>query len=92
MVLPPDITKKMLKPSANVDFQRRLSELKFMYGASQTVPPTLINNTQSGIDTQYNGDIYQYGNITLTKEQARSTSVYELARLSNKLSIYSKVY
>lgn len=90
MVLPPDVTKKMLEPSANVDFQKRLSELQYMYGAKTSVPPTLVNNTQGGIGKQYNGDIYQYGNITLTREEAKNTSVYDLARLSNKLCIYSK--
>lgn len=89
IILPPSITKQMLKPSANKDFQKRLSELNYMYGASQTVPPTLISNTHDSIGEQHNGDIYQYGNITLTKEQARNTSVYDLARLSGKLSIYS---
>ena len=91
IILPPSITKQMLKPSANKDFQKRLSELNYMYGASQTVPPTLISNTHDSIGKQYNGDIYQYGNITLTREEAKNTSVYDLARLSNKLCIYSKV-
>lgn len=91
MILPPSVTKQMLKPSANKDFQQRLSELKFMYGASKTVPSTLIANTgDGGIEKQYNGDIYQYGNVTLTREEAKHTSVYDLVQLSNKLSIYSK--
>lgn len=91
MILPPSVTKQMLKPSANKDFQQRLSELKFMYGASKTVPSTLIANTgDGGIEKQYNGDIYQYGNVTLTREEAKHTSIYDLVQLSNKLSIYSK--
>lgn len=39
--------------------------------------------------SNYYGNTYTFGNFTLTEDQARSTSVYELARLSSALGLYN---
>lgn len=90
MVLPPDITSRMLTPVADERFERRIKELGFLYGAKNTLP------MQSGarfdnhaIGTQHNGNVYQFGGISISEGKARSTSVYELARMAQTLSISS---
>ena len=64
-------------------FSQRLSELGYLYGGRS------LAGRNAHIGTQNNGDTYNYGNITLTEAQARSTTVYELARLSRGLRAYS---
>lgn len=89
MVLPPEITKEMLKPSANTIFQERLAELGVMYGASPKLSSIANMATTSMIGQQYNST-YQCGDIVLTEEQAKGTTVYELAQLSRTLRIRNK--
>lgn len=86
MVLPPDITKKMLMPAASATFQQRMEELSFMYGKRN---PFEVGLERPSIGKQYNGDIYQMGGITLSEQQAKSTSVYDLARMSKNLRSYN---
>ena len=90
MVLPPDITSRMLTPVADERFEQRIKELGFLYGAKNTLP------MQSGarfdnhaIGTQHNGNVYQLGRISISEGKARTTSVYELARMAQTLTISS---
>ena len=83
MVLPPDITKAMLNPTRNAMFNQSMSELRYMYG---------LANSRKGMgiggDQYNNGTFYQYGGITLTESQAKSTTIYELAKMSRGLRSY----
>lgn len=90
MVLPPNITSKMLTPVADERFEQRIKELGFLYGAKNTLP------MQSGarfdnhaIGTQHNGNVYHLGGISISEGKARTTSVYELARMAQTLTISS---
>lgn len=83
MILPPDITKRMLSPTAGSMFMQRMSELGYLYGNKS------LAGMSPSIGSQYNGDTYNFGNITLTKEQAKQTTVYQLAKLSRGLRAYS---
>ena len=85
IILPPDITSKMLKPVGSSTFSQRLSELRYLYGATGN----LAGIANNAIGSQHNGDIYTFGNITLSREQAQSTTVYELARMARGLRSYS---
>ena len=85
MILPPDVTKKMLSPMSTKMFSQRLDELRYIYG----VAGNLAGYTNNAIGSQHNGDIYTFGNITLSKEQAKSTTVYELARMARGLRSYA---
>ena len=86
VVLPPDITSKLLSPVLDSNMRTRFDELRYLYGGSAK-PSSIANN----IGTQHNGDDnrYVFGNITLSEAEAKSTTVYELARLSRGLSIYN---
>ena len=74
----------MLRPSANNTFKSRVSELSYLYGA-KPIPGTLSNNRSSN---DHYGDTYTFGNVTLTEDKARNTTVYELAQMSRSLGIY----
>ena len=87
MIVPSDITAKMLTPNADNMFAARMSELRYLYGAGTN--NGMVNSISNSIGSQYNGDLYTFGNVTLTRQQAESTSVAELARLSRNLRLYS---
>jgi hypothetical protein len=83
IVIPPDLAEFMLRPSANKTFQSRVSELAYLYGA-KPIPGTLNNRSSN----DHYGDTYTFGNVTLTEDKARTTTVYELAQMSRSLGIY----
>lgn len=85
MVLPPDVTSKMLSLNAGTNFEERLNELRYMYGGADSFAGS-VNNS---IGTQYNGDRYSFGNITLSEQQANTMTVAQLARASRNLRLYS---
>ena len=87
VILPPDITKKMLTPMSSAILSNRLSELRYLYGMTGGNLAGITNN--SSIGSQHNGDLYTFGNITLTEAQARSTTIYDLVQRSRSLRAYS---
>lgn len=86
VVLPPDITKSMLKPISTAVLSSRMNELRYLYGTTGGMAG--ITNSNS-IGTQYNGNQYTFGNITLTEGQARSTTIYDLVQKSRGLRAYN---
>ncbi len=88
MILPPDITAAMLTPAADATFQARLAELGVLYGAKRgplTLPAGMSQNRDSH---DHHGDSYTFGDVTLTEEQARGMTVYDLAQKSRSLGLY----
>lgn len=85
VILPPDVTKKMLSPVSSKMFSQRLNELRYIYGATGN----LAGYTNNAIGSQHNGDIYTFGNVTLSTEQAKSTTVYDLVRMARGLRSYA---
>ena len=85
MILPPDITQRMLSVGGGSLIGERLNELRYLYG----VTGSMRGNVSNSIGSQHNGDLYQYGNITLSAAQAESMTVAELARASRNLRLYS---
>lgn len=86
IILPPDITKNMLKPISTAVLSSRMNELRYLYGATGGIAG--FTNTNS-IGSQHNGDLYSFGNVTLTEGQARSTTVYDLVQMSRGLRAYN---
>lgn len=80
MVLPPDLTRMMLSPTASGSFARRANELRWLYGG---------RGTAGGIGSQHNGDVYQFGDISIGSEKAKQTSVYQLAQMAKTMRIHS---
>lgn len=87
IVLPPDIASKMLKPISTATLNSRLNELRYLYGTTGVNAAGITSN--SSIGSQYNGNLYTFGNITLTEGQARSTTIYDLVQRSRGLRAYS---
>lgn len=85
VILPPDVTKKMLSPVSSKMFSQRLNELRYIYGATGN----LAGYTNNAIGSQHNGDIYTFGNVTLSTEQAKNTTVYDLVRMARGLRSYA---
>ena len=90
IVVPPDVAKFMLHPNADHQFKARMAELGYLYGATSRVPNLAGMGSNQSSNDHY-GDVYQYGNITLSEEQARGMTVYDLAQKARSLGIYNAV-
>lgn len=84
-VLPPDVTARLLKPIQPAGFEQRMNELRYLYGG------TGVNFGGMGgnIGSQHNGDLYTFGNVTLTTEQAQNTTIYDFVQAAKGLRSYS---
>lgn len=90
-VLPPELTEKLLSPAADATFQKRMSELGFLYGTTDRTPVTAGGTvTNSNVTNNY-GARYHYGNVVLTEEQARGMSLYQLMKLSGGLGNFNNM-
>lgn len=89
IVIPPDVTDFMLNPSADSVFKQRMSELRYMYGGVPNQAASVAGTPAGGASYDHSGDEYHYGNITLTEEQAKSMTIYDLAQKARSLGIYS---
>lgn len=88
IVLPPDITRRMISPDINETISNRFAELRYLYGASANGNSS-ISSIDNRIGSQHNGDEYRFGDICISESQAKSMSVYELAQLSRNLGLYN---
>lgn len=88
MVLPPSITGRMLKPSANATFQARMAELGYLYGGIKSADGKILGAGNSRSSQDHYGDTYQFGDVRLSEDQAKGTTVYELAQKARNLGIY----
>lgn len=85
-ILPPDITRAMLSPMRNGAFADRMDELRYLYGIKRGGALSGMSRASS-IGTQNNGDIFQLGNVTLTEQQAKNTTVYDFAQIARTLAV-----
>ena len=90
-VLPPSLTEKLLSPAADATFQKRMSELGFLYGATDRTPVTAGGTVTNSNVTNNNGAHYHYRDIVLTEEQARGMSLYQLTKLSGNLGNFNNL-
>lgn len=86
MVLPPDITAKMLKPSSEPVFRQRMEDMRYMLGmtpVSRSVAGSVVNNDRHDVVNNYN-----INGITMTKEQASALTMDMLM----KMAFHTKPY
>ena len=57
--------------------------------AAQGGYSTVSGSAVSRIGSQHNGDVYQLGNVEISEQRAKSTTVYDLARLSRTLALHN---
>lgn len=86
MVLPPDITSRLLSPVSNSFVSGRMDDLRSMLGMRTQFGS--VDNTRIG--TQNNGDNYVMNGVTISEGQARTTTVYDLAQIARSLGAYQR--
>lgn len=85
LILGPELTQKATKLAGSADSNRVLDLVGGLLGAAAKILPF----SQNTVGSQYNGSVYQLGNVTMTEGQARTTSVYELAHMASGLGIFN---
>lgn len=68
LILPPDITKAVLKPGLTADVAERMEELGILTGARGV--SSLSLRTGNSIGSQHNGDVININGVSLTRERA----------------------
>ena len=63
-----------------------MDELRYLYGIKRGGALSGMSRASS-IGTQNNGDIFQLGNVTLTEQQAKNTTVYDFAQIARTLAV-----
>lgn len=89
IVIPPDIAQKMLDPSADQTFQDRMAELGWLYGNDEKDNRNIPGMVQNRNSQDHYGDNYQFGDVSMSEQQAKSLTVYDLAQKAKNLSIYN---
>lgn len=87
MVLPPDITAKMLKPSADARFRARVNELGGLYGETP-VSRSVAGNSDNRSYSDHSGPTYNVKGITLTEQQAQHLTVAQMCRMAHNVKPY----
>lgn len=84
IVLPPDVTKRLLNPDRSSLYATVLDTMRFFTKGMGSVAGSVDNR----IGSQHNGNVYQLGGITISEGQAQTMTVYDLARLSRNLTLF----
>lgn len=89
MVLPPDMTRKLLTAEANGAFDALLSHLGIVTAAANSYNSISAGRSSQSIGSQHNGDVYEIGGVTLSESKAKSMTVYELAQMGRALALHT---
>lgn len=87
MVLPPDVTEKMLKPSADARFRARVNELGGLYGETP-VSRSVAGSSDNRSYSDHSGPTYNVKGITLTEQQAEHLTVAQMCRMAHNVKPY----
>ena len=87
MVLPPDVTAKMLKPSADARFRARVNELGGLYGETP-VRRSVAGSSDNRSYSDHSGPTYNVKGITLTEQQAEHLTVAQMCRMAHNVKPY----
>nr|DAR09630.1 MAG TPA: minor tail protein [Caudoviricetes sp.] len=94
-VTPPDVTallrKRLLTPARDENFNQNMDALRWML-SERGIDSNAVSNASydnHSIGTQHNGNMYQFGSITINEPQASSMSVKHLAELARGLGNFS---
>lgn len=87
MVLPPDVTAKMLKPSADARFRARVNELGGLYGETP-VSRSVAGSSDNRSYSDHSGPTYNVKGITLTEQQAEHLTVAQMCRMAHNVKPY----
>ena len=87
MVLPPDITERLLKPSSEPVFRQRMDEMRCLLGMTP-VSQSMAGSADNRSYTDHSGAEYHINGITMTQEQAERTPIAEIARMTHHLQAF----
>lgn len=84
IVLPPDITKKILTPTSNKEFHQFLQDMGIMYGAAPTTPYIKRGDIISNVNNNATNDnrSYTVNGIPISPEMARNYSIAEVLEMA----------
>lgn len=94
-ITPPDVTallkKRLLSPAGDANFDRNMDALRWMLSERGIGAESVSNASYDNhsIGTQHNGNLYQFGNVTIGERQASDMSVKRFADLAFGLGNFS---
>lgn len=94
-ITPPDVTallkKRLLSPAGDANFDRNMDALRWMLSERGIGAESVSNASYDNhsIGTQHNGNLYQFGNVTIGERQASNMSVKRFADLAFGLGNFS---
>ena len=83
IVIPPFLAEKMLEPSADSTFQKRMSELGWLYGAGTRGNSPLEKTVMSRTSYDHYGDSYSVNGVQIGAEAADRLTVAQVMRALN---------
>ena len=83
IVIPPLLAEKMLEPSADSTFQKRMSELGWLYGAGNRGNSPLEKTVMSRTSYDHYGDSYSVNGVQIGAEAADRLTVAQVMRALN---------
>lgn len=83
IVIPPFLAEKMLEPSADSTFQKRMSELGWLYGAGNRGNGPLEKTVMSRTSYDHYGDSYSVNGVQIGAEAANRLSIAQVMRALN---------
>lgn len=83
IVIPPLLAEKMLEPSADSTFQKRMSELGWLYGAAERGGTMPGKTVMSRTSYDHYGDSYNVNGVQIGAEAANRLTVAQVMRALN---------
>lgn len=83
IVIPPILAEKMLEPSADSVFQKRMGELGWLYGAGERGQAPLEKTVMSRTSYDHYGDSYSVNGVKIGAEAANNLSIAQVMRALN---------
>ena len=83
IVIPPLLAEKMLEPSADSTFQKRMSELGWLYGAAERGGTMPGKTVMSRTSYDHYGDSYSVNGVQIGAEAANRLTVAQVMRALN---------
>ena len=83
IVIPPFLAEKMLEPSADSTFQKRMSELGWIYGAENRGNSPLEKTVMSRTSYDHYGDSYSVNGVQIGAEAANRLTVAQVMQALN---------
>lgn len=92
MVLPPDVTRKLLMPSSDSRAKEVIAGMRAMLGGNATVSQSLAGRSDNRRYSDHSGAEYHIGNVTLSQQQAECMTIAQVIHGLVEQSYHLKPY